>query len=97
MDKIKISDLAKLSFINLTGDETAEFTHQLKEIVESIEATLDRIDLSRVQDGDYYKKSINIMRDDKPESRYLREMMLLNAKTVKDGYILVPKLIKEEN
>ncbi|MGE3063318.1 MAG: Asp-tRNA(Asn)/Glu-tRNA(Gln) amidotransferase subunit GatC [bacterium] len=96
MEKEKIIMLAKTAFINLTDEQAERFLNELEEIVHSIEKTLDTVNLNEVKEGEYFKKNLNLLQNDSPERAFDRETMMMNAKRQKDGYILVPKLIKED-
>jgi aspartyl/glutamyl-tRNA(Asn/Gln) amidotransferase C subunit len=96
MEKDKILLLAKTAFIELTDEQAEKFLIELEEIVGNIKTTLDSVNLKDVHDGDYYKKRLTLLIGDSPERSFDRESMMMNSKRQKDGYILVPKLIKED-
>lgn len=96
MEKREILELAKTAFISLTEEQAEKFLTELEEIVGSIEEALDSVNLKDVKEGEYSKKFIDLFAEDSPENHFDRESMMMNAKRQKDGFILVPKLIKEE-
>ena len=95
MNREEIKFLAKLSYINLTETEEREFEDQLKEIILHIEETMSKIDLSEISKDAFNKKKMDIMRIDETY-KWTREDVMFNAKRVKNGYVLVPKIIKGE-
>lgn len=95
MNREEIKFLAKLSYITLTDKEEKEFEEQLKEIIVHIEKTMSKIDLSGIPKDFLSKKKMELLREDEPV-KWTREDVMFNAKRVKNGYILVPKIMKGE-
>lgn len=96
MEKEKILLLAKTAFLELKDEQADKYLNELEEIVQSIEKTLDSVNLKNVSQGDYIKKEITLLAEDAVKKDFDRETMMMNSKRQKDGYILVPKLIKED-
>ncbi|PIP14269.1 MAG: Asp-tRNA(Asn)/Glu-tRNA(Gln) amidotransferase GatCAB subunit C [bacterium (Candidatus Stahlbacteria) CG23_combo_of_CG06-09_8_20_14_all_34_7] len=96
MEKEEILILAKMAFIELTDKHAEKYLSEIEEIVQNIEKTLDSLNLKDVSNGDYFKKYLTLLMNDSSEKSFDRETMMMNSKRQKDGYILVPKLIKEK-
>ena len=97
MEKDKISYLAKLSFINLTTEEEQEFLKQLNDLFEHIEETLDNVNENEIETKEIIRNKLELFHEDSIKKEFTREEMLMNVNKEKNGYILVPKIIKEDN
>lgn len=93
MNREEIKFLAKLSYITLTEKEEKEFEEQLKDIIRHIEETMSKIDLSGIPKDFLSKKRMELLRSDEVH-KWTREDVMYNSKRIKNGYLLVPKIIK---
>lgn len=96
MKKETLEHLAELSYVNLSDEEAEEFKKQLNSIFKHIEKTLQSVSPDKTKEGLYTKDAISIFNDDEVNCPYMKSEMLLNAKREKNGFILVPKVIEEE-
>lgn len=96
MDKAELKELAQLCYIDLNDEEQSEFSDQLREIFNHIEDTLKNVDPEKIPYQRISLDKLEIYNDDVPCCEYTREDMLVNAKREKNGFILVPKIIRED-
>ncbi len=97
MEKEKVSYLAGLSFISLTAEEEDEFVKQLNDLFAHIEETLDNVNEKEIEITEIALNELKLFHKDKIKKDYTREEMLMNVNKEKKGFILVPKIIKEDN
>ncbi|MGM5487458.1 MAG: Asp-tRNA(Asn)/Glu-tRNA(Gln) amidotransferase subunit GatC [Nanobdellota archaeon] len=84
-----IRKVAAVARLNLTDEEVAEFTPQLKEVLDSFSA-LDEVDTEGL-DPSYQPVDLrNVLRDDTRKESLSQEEATRNAQS-RDGYILGPK------
>jgi len=96
MDINRIKHLAELSYIDLTDNEKDEFLAQLKELFNHIEHVINNAEYRNIDNDDAHNRYLTLMHDDAEDDIFLREDIIFNAKREKNGYILVPKIIKGE-
>jgi aspartyl-tRNA(Asn)/glutamyl-tRNA(Gln) amidotransferase subunit C len=95
LDKKMIRYLSELSRIGCTEDEEEKLLHDLKSILEYIEA-LDEIDTSSAAPCNHVLEGIvNVMREDVVKEVMPRELFLSNAPSQIGGLIRVPPVIKQ--
>lgn len=94
MDKDQIRHLAELSYIDLTEEEKDEFLNQLKEIFIHIEDVMSNAEYASIDTAFIEKQYLENIDEDTVSESFSREEMLLNAKREKNGFVLVPKIIK---
>lgn len=97
MDRETIRHLAELSYIDLTEDERDEFINQLKEIFIHIEDVMGNAEYASIDATSLQEHYLENIDEDKVNESFRREAMLLNAKREKNGFVLVPKIIKGDN
>lgn len=96
MDKELLEKIARFSFIEIEEEERENFLKQIENILKDVEKILNKLSLSNVDDGSYYKRFITIFKDDLVKREYTPDEILLNSKNVKEDYIVLPKIIKEK-
>ncbi len=94
MDAKELKELAQLCYVDLNEEEQSEFSKQLMEIFSHIENTLKNIDPEKIPHQRISLDKLEIFNDDMPQCDFKREEMLLNARREKNGFVLVPKIIK---
>ena len=92
IDHMLIRKVAQLARLELSEEEVAEFTPQLKEVLDSFSA-LDDIDLKDLKPSFQPVALRNSLRDDTITASLTKEQALSNAKHTKDGYFKGPKVI----
>lgn len=94
MNKDHIRYLADLSYIELTDEEKDEFLTQLKEIFLHVEDVMSDAEYASIDTAFIEEHYLDNIDDDVIRESSSREEMLLNAKREKNGFVLVPKIIK---
>src|SRR5690606_38859143 len=91
--KIDINELEELSELLLDKKEREEIEREIKELIE-FTAVLKDADTEGITPIINIHPIPNATRKDIVEKEFTREELLVNAPTVEDGYILVPKVIE---
>ncbi|AEA00229.1 MULTISPECIES: Asp-tRNA(Asn)/Glu-tRNA(Gln) amidotransferase subunit GatC [Aerococcus] len=86
-----VAQLAKLSF---SDEEVGPMNDRFTEILDMVEK-LSEVDTEGVEVMTHGINLKNIMRDDQPEAGTDRDLMLKNAPTKRDGFIVVPASFEE--
>lgn len=94
MNKDHIRYLADLSYIELTDEEKDEFLTQLKDIFLHVEDVMSDAEYASIDTAFIEEQYLDNIDDDVIRELFSREEMLLNAKREKNGFVLVPKIIK---
>jgi len=89
----KIANLARLT---LSEDELVLYAGQMEQILEYIEQ-LQAIDTSEVRPLSHVHEMTNVFRNDTVQPSLPPEAVFVNAPQAKDGYFVVPKVIKDVN
>lgn len=89
----KIADLARLT---LTDEELVRYAGQMEQILEYIEQ-LRNLDTQNVRPLSHVHEMTNVFRSDAVRLSLPQEAVFANAPQAKDGYFVVPKVIKEVN
>ncbi|WP_411842350.1 Asp-tRNA(Asn)/Glu-tRNA(Gln) amidotransferase subunit GatC [Salinicoccus sp. HZC-1] len=88
-----VKHVANLARIEMTDDKAAmAFTKELDEIV-NYAHLLDDLDLSSTEPMFHALDLNNVLREDEVAEPLTQEEALKNAKTTKDGYFKVPKML----
>lgn len=91
IDEVKyISKLAKISF---TDEEAEKMAKEFGAILGHFES-IDKFDLSDVDLNAYGKDLKPVVREDVEEAYEDRDKLFKNAKTMRETYIEVPKIIE---
>ena len=91
--KIDINELEELSELLLDKKERKEIEREIKELIE-FAAVLKDADTEGIAPIINIHPIPNATRKDIVEKEFTREELLVNAPTVEDGYILVPRVIE---
>jgi len=89
----KIADLARLT---LTEEELVLYAGHLEQILEYIEQ-LQKIDTSDIRPLSHVHEMTNVFRSDAVKPSLPSEAVFANAPQARDGYFVVPKVIKDVN
>ncbi len=94
--KIKTKELkyvADLARVSLSEEEAVLFSEQLNSILEYMEK-LNELDTKNVEPMSHILDMANIFREDKYKESLVRDNVLENAPSSKDGFFVVPKVIE---
>ncbi len=97
MNKKDLNYLAELSYIQLSENESEEFNEQLIELFKHIENALSGFNVLKITDNRENEQCIELTHNDCCDKSYNKESMLVNVKNERNGFILVPKIIREDN
>ena len=92
INKELVKKVAKVARLNLTEEELAKFTPQLKEILEAF-SLLKKIDTKEVKMSIQPVELKNALREDIPKECLSIEEALKNTQHKKDNYFKGPKAI----
>ena len=92
VDKELIKNVGEVSRLNLTSKEIAEFSIELKEVLENF-SLIDKCDTSKVEASFQPVELKNNLREDKVVEGLSQEEALSNSKDKKDGYFKGPRAI----
>ena len=88
-----IRQIARLSRIGLTDDQTARLTVELNSILDSLEP-IRSMELSEVEPTFHpIEGLVNVFREDEVVEPLEREEALKNASAVEDGAFLIPTIL----
>lgn len=94
MEINEIKDLATRLMFSLTDDEAKEIVEDFKTIEKQI-AILDKIDTQGVEEMIYpLDIETTYLREDEVSHVTDKDALLKNASKVKEGHIVVPKVVK---
>ena len=97
MKNDELEHLAKLSFINLTDEENIEFEKQLNELIAHIEDTLGKINWENNIAQKIGLNKVELFHDDYVIESNVKDEIFTNIRREKNGFVIVPKIIKEGN
>ncbi len=97
MNKKELNHLAELSYIQLSESESEEFNEQLIELFKHIENALSGFNVLKSTDNRANEQYIELIHDDCCDESFNKELILVNVKNERNGFILVPKIIREDN
>jgi aspartyl-tRNA(Asn)/glutamyl-tRNA(Gln) amidotransferase subunit C len=92
--KLDIDYVAQLARLALTPEEKQRFAQQLADVLAYIEQ-LKEVDVSGVEPTAHAFEVVNVWQDDVPGAAFPLEKALQNAPAVRDGMIVVPKVVDE--
>lgn len=87
-----INYVAKLSKLELSQEEKEKQKNDMQSIVNYVEI-MNLLDTKEIEATSHIYPIKNVFREDRAESSYDREDILLNAPNKKDGYYKVPKTV----
>lgn len=85
-----IAKLAKLEFDDQQAEKLAKEFHTILSHFELIE----QVDLDGIDINHYREDAKSVLRKDEPRLFGEKEKLFQNVKTMRDGYIQVPKIIE---
>lgn len=88
-----VSYIAHLARMDLTEGERGVFQGQLDQVLAYVEQ-LGELDVSTVEPTSHAMSLVNVLRDDIPRSSLNHDTVLANAPALRDGQILVPKILE---
>ncbi|WP_134699722.1 Asp-tRNA(Asn)/Glu-tRNA(Gln) amidotransferase subunit GatC [Ammoniphilus sp. YIM 78166] len=89
----QVEHVAKLARLNLTEDETVQYTSQLNSILNFFEK-LDELDTDQVEPTSHVLEVYNVMREDEERPSIDREEALRNAPDHEEGQFKVPAVME---
>jgi aspartyl-tRNA(Asn)/glutamyl-tRNA(Gln) amidotransferase subunit C len=92
--QLDIDYVAELARLALTADEKREFSRQLGDILGYVEK-LKEVDVAGVEPTAHAFEVVNVWQEDVPSAPLPVEKALQNAPAVRDGMIVVPKVVDE--
>ena len=95
IDDRTVTHVARLSRLELSAEEVAQFRAQLGEILAYIQA-LNTVNLDGVPPAAQARPAADVLRDDVARPSLDQKEALANAPAVEDGYFVVPPVIAEE-
>ena len=92
LSKGEVEKIAKLSKLNLTEKELAEFSKDLESILEAFK-DLQKVPTKGVKPSTHPLGQKNVTREDKVEPSLSQKEALANAKQKEGGYFKGPKVV----
>jgi aspartyl-tRNA(Asn)/glutamyl-tRNA(Gln) amidotransferase subunit C len=92
VDEDLIRHVARLARLELTPEEIARFTPELKEVITTF-SQLSEENTSGIRPSFQPIEIKNHMRDDEPEACLSQKQALENSKHNKDGYFMGPRAV----
>ncbi len=89
----QVEHVAKLARLNLTEDETVQYTSQLNSILNFFEK-LDELNTDQVEPTSHVLEVYNVMREDEERPSIDREEALRNAPDHEEGQFKVPAVME---
>ncbi|MDT8303854.1 MAG: Asp-tRNA(Asn)/Glu-tRNA(Gln) amidotransferase subunit GatC [Sedimentisphaerales bacterium] len=94
IDQNQVIKVAKLSRLDLTGDEVQEFTGQLSAILDYVEK-MNELDTTGVEPLAHCLPVSNVLREDFAKESLGTEKVLANAPQRDDEFFKVPKILDD--
>lgn len=88
-----VEQVALLSRLEISEDETNRFTGQLNAILDYV-GVLSKVNTDEVEPTAHVLPLKNVLRADKARPSLPREQALANAPEAEDGYFKVPKIME---
>lgn len=88
-----IEHVAGLARLNITETEKDKLTLEMENILSWVDK-LNELDTSGVKPMEHVIPLKNVLREDKVEKSYDRDIMLANAPSHEDGCFKVPKVVE---
>lgn len=94
IDKSLLKKLANQLMFDVSDEEIVELQKEFEKLSEQMEL-LNKIDTEGVEEMVYpFEEPTTFLREDEVDVVISKEDALVNAKRVKDDYVLVPKVVK---
>ena len=93
IERKTVEHVAKLSRLQLSGEELDRYGPQLAAILDYI-AKLEKLDVSGAEPLVHPAESANVFREDLPEPSLPRAEALKNAPEKTDDFFVVPKVVE---
>lgn len=90
----EVRHVAKLSKLEFSPEETAEFATTLTKIVDMVEL-LDEVDTTGVPFTSNVAANVNYMREDQAQPGWNRDELFKNVPEKERGYIKVPAILDD--
>ncbi|HCJ12392.1 MAG TPA: Asp-tRNA(Asn)/Glu-tRNA(Gln) amidotransferase GatCAB subunit C [Opitutae bacterium] len=91
--QIDIDYISKLARIELSEDEKATFTKQLKQVFEYCQK-LNEVDVSGIEPTSHAYPVFNVWQEDTPTPCFTQSQALSNAPERRDSQVVVPLIIE---
>ena len=88
-----IEHIAGLARLNITEAEKDKLTLEMENILSHVDK-LNELDTSGIKPMEHVIPLKNVLREDKVEKSYDRDIMLANAPSSEDGCFKVPKVVE---
>jgi aspartyl-tRNA(Asn)/glutamyl-tRNA(Gln) amidotransferase subunit C len=88
-----IQKVAKLARLELSGEESEEFSRQLNDIIEYVEK-INELDTSGVKPADHIIELSNVFREDTVQKSIETSEIEKMAPSFRNGHIVVPRIIE---
>ena len=88
-----IQKVAKLARLELSGEESEEFSRQLNDIIEYVEK-INELDTSGVKPADHIIELSNVFREDTVQKSIDASEIEKMAPSFRNGHIVVPRIIE---
>ena len=92
INKEEVEHIALLARIQLSEEETNNYTEQLSSVLGWVEK-LKQLDVSEVEPTAHVFPMSNVFREDKVTTSFTVEKALANAPVAKDSFFRVPKIV----
>ena len=92
---IDIDHVADLARIHLTDEEKRTYVAQLGKVLDHF-ARLDELDVSNVEPTAHAAPVYNVWREDVPGRTMTPAEAVMNAPVVKDGHVVMPRVVSAE-
>ena len=89
----EVAKVAQLARLSLSDEETKEFTQEFDDILEHF-AVIDEYELKETPADHPHEKQLEPLRDDHPSVFEEQKKLHQNVKHMKDGFIVVPKILE---
>lgn len=96
IDEAQVRQVARLARLELSEEETAQFSEQLSAIVEFIEQ-LNKLDTSGVEPLAHCLPLHNVFRADEIRPSLPNDVALANAPEEVDGHFKVPRILEDND
>lgn len=94
ISKEQVSYVAELARLNLTEEETEQFSEQLSRVLDFAHK-LNELDTEHVEPTSHVLPIQNVLRADEVRPSWPREKALANAPASEDGQVKVPAIFDE--
>ena len=91
-DKETVKYIAKLAKLSFNEAESQELASEFEVILEHLK-NLENVDLAGVEDGIKSEEGGTFIREDKSVVFDDKDKLFRNAREIRDGYIVIPKVL----